>query len=54
MLSNIGTGEIVIIALILLFFFGGKKLSELARGVGESAKELKKIQKEVEGEGGGD
>lgn len=54
MFSNIGTGEFVIIGVILLFFFGGKKLSEFARGMGESAKELKKIQKDLEGEGGGD
>ena len=34
---------IVLIALIItLLFVGGKKLPELARGVGEAAKELKK------------
>lgn len=41
-----GLGKIEIILLIILviviLFFGAKKLPELARGVGESARELKK------------
>jgi sec-independent protein translocase protein TatA len=51
MFSNLGTAEIVIIGLILLFFFGSKKLTELARGMGEATKEVKKIHKEVAGGG---
>jgi len=42
MLSNIGTPELVVLGLVLLLFFGGKKLPELARGVGDSVKEFKK------------
>jgi len=34
--------------LVLLFLFGGKKLPELARGLGESGRELKKAKKEIE------
>ena len=48
MFSNIGSGEILIVVLVLLFLFGGKKLPELARGLGESGKELKKAKKEIE------
>jgi sec-independent protein translocase protein TatA len=48
MLSNIGAGELIIIALVLLLLFGGSKLPELARGLGESAKELKKAKKEFQ------
>ncbi len=48
MFENISGGEILIIALVLLFLFGGKKLPELARGLGESGKELKKAKKEID------
>jgi sec-independent protein translocase protein TatA len=48
MFSNIGTGEIIIVILVLILLFGGKKLPELARGLGESGKELKKAKKEIE------
>jgi len=48
MFRNIGTVEIIIVAVILLILFGGKKLPELARGIGESGKELKKAQKEFQ------
>jgi len=47
MFSNIGTAELVIILVLLLLFFGSKKLSELARGMGEAAKEVKKIKSEI-------
>lgn len=42
MFSNIGTAEIIIIAVVLLILFGGKKLPELARGLGEASKEFRK------------
>ena len=48
MFSNIGSGEILIIVLVLFFLFGGKKLPELAWGLGESGKEFKKAKKEIE------
>lgn len=48
MFKNIGTTEIIIIAVVLLVLFGGKKLPELARGLGESGRELKKAKKELE------
>lgn len=47
MFNNIGLREIVIVAIILFFFFGSKKLVEFGRGLGESGKELKKIKKEL-------
>jgi sec-independent protein translocase protein TatA len=46
MLNNIGTTEIIVIAVVLFLLFGGKKLPELARGFGEAGKELKKAKKE--------
>ncbi len=47
MFGNVGTTEILVIALILLFLFGSKKIPELARGLGEAGKELKKAKKEL-------
>jgi sec-independent protein translocase protein TatA len=41
---SVGKFEVIvlIVLLITLLFVGGKKLPELARGVGQSVKELKK------------
>lgn len=47
-LQGIGTTEIVIVSIILLVLFGGKKINEWARGIGEAGKELKKAKKEFE------
>ncbi|MGD8373275.1 MAG: twin-arginine translocase TatA/TatE family subunit [Candidatus Woesebacteria bacterium] len=47
MLSNfgdilgLGVPELVVILVILLILFGGKKLPELARSIGSSVKELR-------------
>lgn len=50
MLNNIGTAEIIIIAIVLLILFGGKKLPELAKGLGEASKEFKEAFKDGEEE----
>ncbi len=42
MLKGIGTTEIIIIAVVILILFGGRKLPELARGIGDAVKEFKK------------
>jgi len=47
-MSNLGTPEIIVIAIILIYFFGDKKLKEFARRLGESTKEIKNFQKEIE------
>lgn len=47
MFQGIGTTELLIIAAILLVLFGGKKIPELARGVGDSIKEFRKASKET-------
>ena len=40
-LQNIGTGEILIVALVVLLLFGGKKIPELMRGLGKGVKSFK-------------
>jgi sec-independent protein translocase protein TatA len=42
MFRNIGTTEIVVIAIVLFVLFAGKKLPELGRGLGDAIKEFKK------------
>jgi len=46
MLKNLGSTEIILIALILILLFGGKKIPEFIKGVGEGIKEFKKASKE--------
>lgn len=52
-IKNIGTPEIIVIGIIVLFLFGGKKIIELGRGLGESTSELKKVKEEITKKGGG-
>ena len=48
---GLGFPEIIIILIaVVILFFGGKKLSELARGVGRFSGEFKKGKMEVEKE----
>jgi sec-independent protein translocase protein TatA len=49
--SNIGISEVVVIGIVLVVLFGGKKLPELARGIAEAIKEFRKA---FQGEGGND
>ena len=43
---GLGTGEILVILLIVLLLFGAKKLPEFAKGLGKGIKEFKKATKE--------
>ena len=42
----LGTTEIIIIAVIILLLFGGRKIPELMKGLGSGIKEFKKATKE--------
>lgn len=39
--GNIGAGEVILIALIVLLLFGGKKIPELMKGIGKGVKSFK-------------
>jgi sec-independent protein translocase protein TatA len=46
LLGMIGPGQIAIIVIIILLLFGGKKIPELMRGIGQGMKEFKKATKD--------
>ncbi len=48
----IGTAEIIVIFLVILLLFGGKKLPELARSLGKGIREFKKATIEDERDDG--
>ena len=47
LLLFIGTTEILLIAGVVLLLFGGKKLPELMRGLGQGVNEFKKGTREI-------
>lgn len=49
-LGMFGVWEIVIIVLIILLIFGGRKIPELMKGLGQGMKEFKKATKEEDKE----
>ena len=46
LLGMFGPWEIVIIVLVVILIFGGRKIPELMRGLGQGMKEFKKATKE--------
>lgn len=48
MLKNIGLTELLIIGGICILIFGASKISNLAKNLGETTKELKKVKREYE------
>lgn len=52
-LDNLGGGELLVIMVFVLFFFGSKKVPDLARGLGRASREFKDamngVQREIEG-----
>ncbi len=49
-LGSLGSQEIIIIALVILLLFGGKKIPELMRGLGKGVSQFKKGMKDIEDE----
>jgi len=46
-LAMFSAWDTTLILVVVLLLFGGKKLPELARGIGEAIKEFKKSQRDV-------
>ena len=49
-LGFVGGWEVVIIALVILLLFGGRKIPELMRGIGKGVKSFKDGMKDIEKE----
>lgn len=47
-IGGIGMQEILLIALVVLLFFGGKKIPELMKGLGKGVRSFKDGMNEVE------
>ena len=48
--GSFGAGEVILIALIVLLLFGGKKIPELMKGIGKGVKSFKDGVKGIEDE----
>lgn len=44
---GLGVGELVLILIIVMFFFGPKKLPQLGKGIGEAIREFKRAGNDV-------
>ncbi len=49
-MGNLGIGEILLIFLVLLLLFGGKKLPQLAEGMGKALRNFRKAVQEPDDE----
>ena len=50
MFGSIGMGELLVILLVVLLLFGGKKLPEIARNLGIGYRQFQKTAKEARDE----
>lgn len=50
LIMGIGMQEVLLITLVVLLFFGGKKIPELMKGLGKGVKSFKDGLREVEDE----
>ena len=47
-LGSLGTGELIVIGMVVLLLFGGKKSPELMRGLGKGVNSVKQGMNEIE------
>jgi sec-independent protein translocase protein TatA len=48
MFGNLGGGEILLILVFILIFFGPKKIPEIAQGLGKGIREFRKATREIQ------
>lgn len=47
MLQSVGTTEWIVIGAVVLLLFGGKKIPEFFKGLGDAVKEFRKASREI-------
>jgi sec-independent protein translocase protein TatA len=47
MFDNLGGGEILLILVVILIFFGPKKIPELAKGLGKGIREFRNATRDI-------
>jgi sec-independent protein translocase protein TatA len=50
--SNVGPWQVLLIVVLIVFLFGGKKIPEISRALGQSLREFKKGREESEKDDG--
>lgn len=50
MFENIGFGELLLILLVIIIFFGPKRIPDIAQSIGKGIREFKKAMRDVQDE----
>jgi len=48
MFENVGGGELIVILLVILIFFGPKKMPELGKNLGKGIREFKNAMRDIQ------
>lgn len=49
-MGNLGMPELILILLVILIFFGAKKIPEIAQGLGKGIREFRKASRDIQDE----
>ncbi|MBI3585621.1 MAG: twin-arginine translocase TatA/TatE family subunit [Ignavibacteriales bacterium] len=47
-MGNLGAPEIILVLVVILIFFGAKKIPELAQGLGKGLREFRKAARDIQ------